>query len=377
MVKYFNELNKIDDFKVYVTHNNRYDIDNREVTLDFYKNYYQIFQVINEVSKIDEIKLLRETSNITDLKEKCLKQFEILEVIKDKYQADPDKLYNLVINRRFDKIMSLLNKIDTLGTRDLNSIIVLYYYIIDIIDPFHDKSVLNTFKMALKELNEKDNKAIYGKEINVVSLPNYWYILPDFHELDQRLYNTTGDVGHKEANILYPYCKALNGVLLNPKDFIDKVKDIEANGVSFYDYMNYVGYGIDYLPSPLDRNDEKSHMQNNIKATTGSIMAQGLLWEYFDHINKISKDYPETLEVFKKIVLDDFLIRLLGFHKVIMRDNRKIIATSNLDYEDEFAEYESNGWNIDFTTPLKYDYKNNRIKEEDDSFVKMKQFHID
>ena len=45
--------------------------------------------------------------------------------------------------------------------------------------------------------------------------------------------------------------------------------------------MNYVGYGIDYLPNPLENIDEKSHMQSNINVTMGSVMAQGLLWDYF------------------------------------------------------------------------------------------------
>lgn len=376
MIKYFNELDKRDNYKIYITKNNRFNCDNSEITLEFYKKYYEIFDYINKINNLNEIKLLNKTISISNLKEKCLKQYEIIELIKEKYQADPDKLYNLLINRRYDKTVNLLNKIDILRSNDLNSIIVLYYYLIDIINPFNDKSVLEVFKMALKELNEKDSKAIYGREINTITLPNYWYILPSFHELGERLYNTTGDIGHKEANILYPYCKALNGVLLNPSDFIDKVKDIYENGVSFNDYMNYVGYGIDYLPNPLDVTVERSHMKNNIDVTIGSVMAQGLLWDYFNHINRMSKSYQETLEELKKIILDDFLVRMVGFNKVVMRGNNKIISTSNLDYEEEFADYKNNGWEIDFINPLKYDYLNNQIKEEDNTFIKMKQFHI-
>ena len=377
MIKYFNELEEQNKTKIYVTHNNRFNYSNREISLEFYKKYYQIFQYINAVDNVQEIKLLSETCNIIDLKEKCLMQYEIMELIRKKYHVNPTKLYFLIVNGRFDKTINLLKKIDNLKTRDLNSVIVLYYYLIDIINPFHDKSILNTFKMALKDLNEEDNNKIYGREVDIIKLPNYWYILPDFHGLEERLYNTTGDVGHKEANILYPYCSALMGNLLDPKDYVDKIKDIETNGVSFYDYMNYVGYGIDFFPNPLDNINEKSYMQDNIKITTGSVMAEGLLWEYFNHINKLSKNYKETLEIFKRIMLDDFLIRMVGFHKVIMRGNNRIITTSSLSFEEDFEEYKRNGWNIDFTKPLIYDYQNNVIKEEDDNFVKLKQFHID
>jgi len=200
--------------------------------------------------------------------------------------------------------------------------------------------------------------------------------MPCIHEFDERLYNTTGKNGHKEANLLYPYCEALAGTMMSPKIFFDKVKDIEANGVSLEDYVNYVGYGIDYLPNPLDKINDKSHLNNNILVTAGSVMAQGLLWEYFKNLNKESSNYKEALNKFKKVMLDDFLVRMLGFHKVIIRGDTRFISTSNLDYNDEFSEYIRNGWNIDFTNPLRYDYNHNEIKE-DEGLIKLKQFHMD
>ena len=40
MIKYFNEIDKQDNYRVYVTHNNRFNCDNSEISLEFYKKYY-------------------------------------------------------------------------------------------------------------------------------------------------------------------------------------------------------------------------------------------------------------------------------------------------------------------------------------------------
>lgn len=375
MVKYFDELDNPESFNVYMTHNNRFNRGNNLISPSFYAKYYKIFEYINAVNNIDEVMLLKETCSIPDLKEKYLRQIKIVELISKKYHADINKLYNLLVNKRYENAIRLLSKVDILGSRDFTDILVLYYYLVDAINPFNDKSILSVFKEALKELNESDNKAIYGREVDIITLPKYWYILPDFHELDGRLYNTTGINGHKEANLLYPYCRALNGTLLNSREFIDKVKDIEEHGASLNDYMYYVGYGVDSLPNPIENNDEKIFMKSNVKVTTGSVMAQGLLWEYFTNLNHRTTDYGEALNVFNKVILDDFLIRFLGFHKVVLKDNKKIISTSNLDYEKEFIEYEERGWHIDFTMPLQFNCMKNKIEEVDDNFVKLKQFH--
>ena len=377
MVKYFNELDDIDNFQIYTMHNNRFNCDNKDISLEFYKKYYEIFDYINNINRINELKLLKNTCNITDLKERCLKQLEIINLISQKYQADSNMLYRLLMNGNYDDTMHLLSKIDKLGSLDLNKILVLYYYLIDIINPFNDKGILSTIKSALYDLNETNKQTIYGREINIINLPKYWYILPNFHELDERLYNTVGINSHKEANLIYPYCLALSGILLNPRDFIDKIKDIEENGVSLNDYMYYVGYGMDKLPNPIDNNSIKSYMQNNILVTSGSVMANGLLWEYFTNLKNKTNDYSAALNMHRSVILDDFLVRFVGFSKVVLRADKKIISTSNLAYQDEFREYIERGWNIDFTTPLAFNYSKNQIEEMDDSFVKLKQFHID
>lgn len=375
MAKYFEELSKLKDFNVYIMEDN--DM-NKSIPLDFYKKHHEIFEYIKDINNIGEFKLYNETYKITDIKERYLRQFKIVDLIKRKYFLDNNDLYDLLIGNNYDNILKLITNIDTINCSELKGLISFYYRLLNIANPFNDKSVAMAFKMAIEELN--DIEKIYGKKLSIIKLPNYWYILPSFHELDERLYNTTGENAHREANLNYPYYKALNGILLNPQVFVDKVKNIDENGVSINDYIKYVGYGlnsyVNLMDDPLE-NDIKLHMNNNKIVVSGSVMAEGLLWDYFNKINSRSKDYKESLEVFKKVILDDFLVRILGFHKIIMRGDKKIIATSNLDYEDEFIEYTSNGFDIDFTTPLKYNYDKNQIEEIDNSFMKLKQFHMD
>ena len=380
MVKYFDEIEKLDDFKVYLMKDDYIKSYNRKLTIDFYKNYHRIFECIRDFNNQFEFKLLRDTCDMIDYKERYTRQIKIINIIKNKYHIDCElgELYGLLLDDEYKKITNLLGKIDDINSNELKRVLNYYYNIFNIINPFNDKSVLEEIKMALNELN--NSLITINNQNSEIKLPNYWYILPRFHDLDERLYNTTGENGHKEANLNMPYYDALNGKLINPKIFVDKVKDIEENGVSLYDYMYYVRYGLcGTFPNLLNNNDQyfdvKSHIKNNILATTGSIMAQGLLWNYFWNLHSNSKDYKESLEKFKKIILDDFLVRIVGFHKIITRGDNKYITTSNLDYEEEFSEYKEHGWNIDFTKPLHYNYSNNRIEEEDDNFIKLKQFH--
>lgn len=377
MVKYFKELDNLNDFKVYIMQDNSYKIDNREITLSFYKKYYKIFEYIRNFNNLFELKLLNSTFFMENNQKRYLRQIEIIKLIEKNYLAK-NQLYDYLIGDEYKKILDLLNRIDNINSNELIKLFSFYNNLFDIINPFNDKSALKLIKMALNELNNNELYKIFKN--NTITLPNYWYILPSFHELNERLYNTTGENGHKEANLVYPYYDALNGKLINPNIFIDKVKDIEKNGVSLYDYISYVRYGFGTFPNLLNDNSNtfevKSHIKNNIIAVSGSVMAQGLLWNYFWNLNQKVDNYKEALGKFQNIVLDDFLVRFVGFHKIILINEERIISTSNLNYQEEFTDYKNNGWQIDFTKPLYYNYKKNQIEEIDDDIVKLKQFHI-
>ena len=379
MVKYFDKIEKLDDFKVYLMKDSYIKSYNKKLTIDFYKKYHKIFECIREINNQFEFKLLKDSCNITDYKNRYYKQIQIINLIKNKYNSNGD-LYDFLMDNEYKKIINLLNKINDINSNELIMVLNYYYNLFSIINQFNNKNVLEDILMAIKELN---SSLIINNNPNYeIKLPNYWYILPRFHDLDERLYNTTGENGHKEANLIMPYYNALDGKLIDPKIFVEKIKDIEENGVSLYDYMCYVRYGLGgKFSNLLNNSDEvfevKSHIKNNILATTGSVMARGLLWDYFWNLNKIIPNYNEALDKFKDIILDDFLVRVIGFHKIITRGDNKYITTSNLDYNEEFSEYKEHGWNIDFTKPLHYNSINNRIEEIDDSFVKLKQFHVD
>lgn len=387
MIKYFDELNNLNNYQIYVMKYNRFNHISRKVPDVFYKKYWQLFSYIKDINNLLELKMIREIYNINDSNERRLKIISIINIIKNKYMANKDEyeanfeLSYLLMDSKYQYILKLLAKVNDLTTNELKSIMFFYKNFIEIVNPYQNKEIINTFDLAYKELSHWE-EITYNMEYHPTILPNYWYILPRFHDIDERLYNTTGENGHKEANLIYSYNNALNGKLLNPIDFLNKIKDILKNGVCLSDYLSYVRYGgMGYFPNLLNDNIEeynvRSHISNNINVSIGCIMAQGLLWEYFNNLHKKTSNYQEALKTLNSVILDDFLVRFVGFHKILIMNDEKIISTSNFDYEKEFSEYVRNGWHIDFTNPLSINYNNNQIEEFDDSFVKLKQFHVD
>ena len=386
MIKYFNELENPNEFKVFMIEYNSFNHVTKEIKLDFYVKYKKLFEYIKEINNLLELRLLKETCGIIDDEKRYLKQIEIVNLIKSNYilkkEYDYDTicdLYNLLTNDKYKKILKLVMKFDNLSTNELKEVLLFYKNFIDITNTYN-KEIVSLFNLAIDEI-KRENSIIYNKEHQTITLPSFWYILPKFHELEERLYNTTGENGHKEANLIYPYFKALDGCLIDYKKFIDKVKEIEKDGVSLADYYTFVRYKIGYFPNLLTLNtptyEVKSHIKNNILVTTGCIMAQGLLWEFFNNLNMHTNNYKEALDKLRNVTLDDFLIRFVGFHKVIIWNDKRIISTSSLNYEEEFSEYKKRGWDIDFTKPLVFNYSNSNIEEVNNEIVKIKQFHID
>ena len=385
VVKYFDELENLDNYKVYIMPYNSVKHINRKVSIEMYQKYHYLFKKINEINNILELKMIVETHNIKNEKEQYLRKIKIIELIKEKYvlkeknnYETSQDLYNLFINDKYKNVLTLLRRIDSLSTKELKSILFFYKVFFGTVNLDKNNDILLAIDSFFKDINANDT-IIYENEYKPLILPNYWYILPKLYNLEERLYNTTGENGHKEANLLYPYYKALDGVLIDYRLFINKIKEIEKDGVSKEDYLSFVRYGMGYFPDLINDNNNtfevKSHIKNNILITTGCIMAQCLLWKYFGDLKEKSNDYQKNLEILKNVTLDDFLVRFVGFHKILMMNGKRIISTSNINYQEDFSEYIRNGWDIDFTKPLVFNHSKNTVEEIDDDIVKVKYFH--
>lgn len=211
---------------------------------------------------------------------------------------------------------------------------------------------------ALSNLSESTSLKNYEE----IVLPNAWYILPEFKEIESCLFNTGSEIGHKETKLKIPFKYALDEVQMDPKFFYTKANKLKKD----YDYMNNYIKNTEFI--------KNLHIKNNMIVALGNIVAEGLLWEYFEELRKKVRYYPDALKELKEMILDDFLIRCVGFHKVISVEE-KIISTSDINYQEDFYDYINNGWFIDFVKPLVWNNGKKDFVEINNDLVKIKQFH--
>lgn len=245
-----------------------------------------------------------------------------------------------------------------------------------------------------KELEEPDNfksllnKSYEGKKEDLFEYiwPKSWYITPNGY-----LYNSGGDTGHKEGNLVYPFkrvCKAINNECDVIYDFAGKpikntlnkeqytiptgpsLKDIEKilnRGYITYGELTFYTNRIGYFPNGVTNDDmmeEISNQDSLIKMVVGHMAAEASFYSAFAKLN----DTQNSIEALKELErltagdLDDILVRFCGFHKISYQDH-KTISTASFNAIDLFNLYLKNGWNVEIVPRIYYDYYNNKIEK--------------
>lgn len=199
------------------------------------------------------------------------------------------------------------------------------------------------------------------------------YIIPNAYYINSSglLYNSFGDDGHKEANLLYAY-KLIKDyffdvryVGITKEDGIPslqrKLKEelkaykriVKTNRLTLFDALNYFHITFCDLNDPLI-----------IKLALGIITSEIILLNKFIELEKKVDNKKDAIEKIIELSNDDIkdiLVRFCGFHK-IETNLSKTITTSSLDL-NSFINYFDNGWTIDIVPKI-------LLNEEEDKFYR-------
>ena len=271
-------------------------------------------------------------------------------------------------------------------------------------DGFNDSETLRRLEEAYNKAKVMPYK-IEGKVIGVekYELPrNAWYIIPRLGLSHEFLYNTTGDYGHKEANLINPESRLwhyIEGVEageheINPRDFdpsyyFKLAQDMEENGTPKNTFDAYIGgplcefFPLEiflHYPWTLDEFIRYNRVFNKklVRLTTGCIMAHAALESFVLELFTYSNNPTQHLRQVLHMDHDEFLIRCCGFHKVSFQNEEdKTIVTSLKNYEIEFREYIQKGWRIEYVSPITISHETGclEIEKIPDNYVDLSSDH--
>ncbi len=195
------------------------------------------------------------------------------------------------------------------------------------------------------ELDKTNSREIYlpfgdGVKKNYI-IPNSFYI-----NSKGLLFNSFGERGHKEENLMYIYSLAkyqfnggtdsitLEKILLDEQETYKRI--VETNTITRNDVQKYVHLDFCDLTDPLI-----------IKLVIGIISSKIIFLKKFINLENNSKDKKADLDriiSLSKDDINDILVRYCGFHKVEAKEKRAI-TTSSLDL-NIFTNYFENGWKV-------------------------------
>lgn len=377
MYKYFNELARLKDFKVYLKNfefekNRDSYVKTANIPYDFIEKCKDLFE------KIDFIDMLIEGSN-----EQLLGKTPSIAILEyDDYM----NLYEFFAMKEeeYCYTKSIKTKIN-FNIRDLENMFMEYQrycnYLIDIYPEY--KEIISTTRSmlteALKEIKKITVIAVPPLSNGVeYSFPNSWYITPNGY-----LYNTGS--GHKEGNLIRSFCYDILASLKVDKQFpiINKTNQIldilNRQYITQAEFQNYANlqYKIPTIITPEVEHDievfkslskksweeieqmekfpatERTYQRNILTLVVGYLSAKTQLFLSMSKINNSSckKQIAEQLD---ELSLDDVLVRFCGFHKISSILDKTII-TSSLKSIFSFEKYLDNGWTLDIIPGIIYD----------------------
>jgi len=383
MYKYFNELSRLKDFKVYLENfsfekNRDKYVSDVEIPYNFFKKYNSLFE------KIDFIDMLVEGSN-----EQLLRKSPATAILE---YNDYMNLYEFFAMKEeeYGYTKSIKTKIN-FNIRDLENMFMEYQrycnYLIDIYPEYKEiiSTTINMLKEALKEIKKITVISVPPLSDGIeYSFPNSWYITPNGY-----LYNTGS--GHKEGNLIRSFCYDILASLKGDKQFpiINKTNQIldilNRQYVTQAEFQNYANlqYTIPTIMTPEVEHDievfkslskksweeiekmekfpatERTYQRNILTLVVGYLSAKTSLFQSMSKINNSSckKQIAEQLD---ELPLDDVLVRFCGFHKISSILD-KTIVTSSLKSIENFSQYLDNGWTLDIVPGIIYDENKDKL----------------
>lgn len=206
-----------------------------------------------------------------------------------------------------------------------------------------------------------------------VKLPNAWYIT-SYGDL----YNTGGQRGHKETNLIYSY-QEIKQMLLENKSMVgianaklEEKLQINNNGyINSSDFQSYLNYKFDFPFVPTSAQsryfDRKSYNSRIVKTILGVISAQASFYRFFENMQEYTFNPNHELYKLKDMTADqigDILVRCAGCYKIETALN-KTITTSSLTPFQNLHEYIIRGWDVCMISPIIVSREEGIIKELD------------
>lgn len=389
MYAYFSELDCPDDFKIYLKEDPFEDQKKRIVSNifledSFFRKYEDIFQ------RLSFLDLL-----FHGLREELIFMSPYLS--KDEYLRFCD-FFQYKENHFIEDSSFVISSVS-----DLKYMLREYFDccegFIEIFPQFQE-GLMDTHKKIQemqKELEKRTEIILPAESDGVVfTCPNAWFLTPSGY-----LYNTGGEDGHKNGNLLYPFFKIYNYLLQNweVSDVFNHKqikKIIERGYVTSGEFQNYANlvYSLPTILTPEVEHDimrfqnilklsdleeeqliqkedfsfpalERSYQPNIIKLVIGHLAAEEDFFHSFQKINgsQRKKDIIQKINAFSNQDFSDILVRYSGFHKV--ESCEKKITTSSLYAIEEFQNYLNQGWSVYIIPKIVYDAKLDDVKEMD------------
>lgn len=393
MYKYFPELNKPNDFETYLRQKQfDYKIEKKRFIEDVKPLQDILLKYKDLFKRIDTLDILINASdgyNSDTLKPLSYEEWQsyggfltfkeenhyYIENLKNKINLSVNEIYNLLLNylKYNQYFICMYPKLRTFLEETKNMLI-------DAMDDLEKRSSI--------ELD-------YKKKPYIHKSPNAWYITPNGF-----LYNTGGNRGHKNGNLINPFYNIIYESLKKNKEIpiIDNYKEINTilkrgyiTNEEFKYYANLM-YDVPTILTPeVERDIERekfimdlpyekfkkikhedlphprrSCQKNLITLVIGIFAAETSLFQSFVRLN----DSQRKSEIFEELMnmcnnyLPDILVRFCQFHKIESMLN-KTITTSSINGINDFKEYLDRGWELHIIPGIVYDKEIDKISEVD------------
>ena len=221
-MKYFKELDddKIDKPYLIERYNDGITITSR-IPYEFFIKHKSVLSRIHDLDKTIELVVIREA--LKEQRELMLGYdrddendrysflgHKICEMVNQLAYTYGDASYDLemtlhfLFDERQDDFLKISKLINSKKDYDYDDILdILFYYqnLLGLLKLTND-DLLKDINTAIEDV-KKYRTRIDKTEYRTYPLPDSWYILPETHEMEACLFNTTGKYGHKEVTLDY------------------------------------------------------------------------------------------------------------------------------------------------------------------------------
>lgn len=373
MIPYFEELTNPNDYKLIMGKSKCFEPCKKKINIEASIEYLNKYE--NLLKKLKDVSNLFKCINDEFVKKTLMRKYPINSNDSDKY-FDAMNVF-LELKEEFIQYEDEDKNINKLMSFELEYYIKMHIDILKFLIEIFPNNINNWTKIielsnnALDELNKKNSiKFQKSNKQNYIELPNAWYITA-YNDL----YNSNGKDGHKQTNLIYPFCKIkqsiLNGNVIRQgysNELLKaKYKLLEKGYIKESEFTHWMNL-IYYLPS-IDNNprysQRKSYNKNIIKIVAGVISAHASLYKFFEDLCIYTENPKEEMEKILDLTngnLEDILIKCCGFSKMGV-SGIKTICTAKQNSYKEFKEYIFKGWKIDVINPIVIDKEYKTVKE--------------